>query len=260
MEIANLAAFTTTLLLPLVIWVTESKESLHIYVMSRLYLDFILAHDRQVLESSPTFSSWRKNLTADIAKYSEYLLTASIKSFALSWKGSQDVDQTYRDDVYSRYKKELEFSLAPIHPRVSQLTTHHLFSSNGATPQRLPRLQYHFERTTCNLVGVVDWAEAEIAPSGLNLYSQQRLISQIRLKFDLPRFDEYVTLENIFWRTFSVEAGGLGDDTITAIEAARIQECCSLVALQVVLQIWRSQYPLRMMKVEHITCVIWMGC
>jgi hypothetical protein len=53
--------------------VTESKESLHIYVMSRVrgisYLDFILAHNSQVPENSPKFSLWRKNLVVDIAKY-----------------------------------------------------------------------------------------------------------------------------------------------------------------------------------------------
>jgi hypothetical protein len=76
--------------------------------------------------------------------------------------------------------------------------------------------------TTCNLVGAVDWAEAEIAPFGLNFYSQKRLISQIRLKSGWSRFDDYVTLEDILWRTFGVEAGGLDDDTITAIKAARI--------------------------------------
>lgn len=51
----------------------ESKESLYIYVMSRVqgisYLDFILAHNSQVPENSPKFSSWRRNLVIDIAKY-----------------------------------------------------------------------------------------------------------------------------------------------------------------------------------------------
>lgn len=36
--------------------------------------------------------------------------------------------------------------------------------------------------TSCNLVGVVDWAEAEVAPFGLNLHSHQRLISKVHLK------------------------------------------------------------------------------
>jgi hypothetical protein len=74
---------------------------------------------------------------------------------------------------------------------------------------------------TCNLVGVVDWAEAEIAPFGLNLYSHYRLISEINLKNSWSRYDDYVTLEVIFWSTFIKDTGGLSSDTIRAIKAAR---------------------------------------
>ena len=77
-------------------------------------------------------------------------------------------------------------------------------------------------KTSCNLVGVVDWAEAEIAPFGLNLYSHQRLISKIHFKSGWARFDDYVTLEDIFRSTFTKEAAGLSSDTIRAIKAARI--------------------------------------
>ncbi|GLA57104.1 hypothetical protein AtubIFM55763_010050 [Aspergillus tubingensis] len=76
--------------------------------------------------------------------------------------------------------------------------------------------------TTCNLVGVVDWAEAEVAPFGLNLHSLQRLISKVHLKSGCMRYDDYVTLEDIFWSTFNNEAGGLSDETVKTIEAARI--------------------------------------
>jgi len=75
---------------------------------------------------------------------------------------------------------------------------------------------------SCNLVGVVDWAEAEIAPFGLNLYSHQRLISKVHLRNGWVRYDDYVTLENIFWSRFSKEAGGLSNATFRVIKAARI--------------------------------------
>ncbi|GAD95431.1 conserved hypothetical protein [Paecilomyces variotii No. 5] len=75
---------------------------------------------------------------------------------------------------------------------------------------------------TCNLVGVIDWAEAEIAPFGLNLHSHQRLISKVRLKDGWIRYDDYVMSEEIFWNTFSKEAGGLDNETIKIIKAARI--------------------------------------
>jgi aminoglycoside phosphotransferase (APT) family kinase protein len=62
------------------------------------------------------------------------------------------------------------------------------------------------DETSCNIVGVVDWAEAEIAPFGLNLYSHQRLISKIHLKNGWIGYDDYAMLEETFWRltTFSL--------------------------------------------------------
>lgn len=76
--------------------------------------------------------------------------------------------------------------------------------------------------TSCTLVGVIDWAEAEVAPFGLNLYSHQRLISKIHLKTGWVRYDDYAILEEIFWNTFSEEAGGLSNNIIRAIKSARI--------------------------------------
>ena len=50
---------------------TNEKESLYIYVMSRVqgvsHLDFILARSQP--ENSPESFTWRKNLIADIARY-----------------------------------------------------------------------------------------------------------------------------------------------------------------------------------------------
>ncbi|KAJ5178376.1 uncharacterized protein N7500_001075 [Penicillium coprophilum] len=201
---------------------TESKEALSIYVMSRLrgisYLDFILTHNSQVPETSPEFSSWRKNLVIDIARF-----------FALSWKHPQDVGQTYRDDLYSRYKSELNSLLASLpdrfHPSIQECL------NSLPTIFSLPMVLVHKDfgvcniivnEMSCNLVGVVDWAEAEIAPFGLNLFSHQRLISKVHLKKGWVRYDDYVVLEDIFWSTFRVEAGGLGNDTIRAIKSARI--------------------------------------
>jgi hypothetical protein len=75
---------------------------------------------------------------------------------------------------------------------------------------------------SCNLVRVVDWAKAEIALFGLNLFSHQRLISKVHLKKGWVRYNDYISLEDIFWNTFRVEAGGLGNDTIGVIQSARI--------------------------------------
>lgn len=78
------------------------------------------------------------------------------------------------------------------------------------------------DETSCNLVGVVDWAGAEIAPFGLNLHVHQQLMAKIHLKDGWSRFDDYVTLEEMFWDTFNKEVGGLDEETIKAIKSARI--------------------------------------
>ena len=75
---------------------------------------------------------------------------------------------------------------------------------------------------SCNLVGVIDWAEAEVAPFGLNLHSHQRLISKVHLKNGWVRYDDYTILEEIFWNTFSEEAGGLSNKIIGDIKSAKI--------------------------------------
>ncbi|CAI7626079.1 unnamed protein product [Penicillium pancosmium] len=228
MEIANLARSIYGQFAPQVTFlgeigeVIESKEPLQIYVMSRVrgvsYLDFILAHNSQVPENSPTFSSWRKNLVIDIAKF-----------FALSWKGPQLVDQMYRDNLYHRYEEELSLLLVSLPDRFHPIIQESLDSL--PTIFSLPMVLLHKDfgvcniivnETSCNLVGVVDWAEAEIAPFGLNLYSHQRLISKVHLKNGWSRYDDYVILEDMFWSTFTEEAGGLSSETIRAIKAARI--------------------------------------
>lgn len=75
---------------------------------------------------------------------------------------------------------------------------------------------------SCNLVGVIDWAEAEVAPFGLNLHSHQRLISKIHLKNGWVRYDDYFLLEKVFWDTFSEEVGGLSNEIIGVIKSARV--------------------------------------
>jgi aminoglycoside phosphotransferase (APT) family kinase protein len=77
------------------------------------------------------------------------------------------------------------------------------------------------DEKSCNLLGVVDWAEAEIAPFGINLYAHDRLISKIHLKHGWSRYNDYRLLDEIFWSTFSQETE-VDNKTIKTIKAARI--------------------------------------
>ncbi|KAJ0159176.1 hypothetical protein CTA2_10185 [Colletotrichum tanaceti] len=73
-----------------------------------------------------------------------------------------------------------------------------------------------------HLVGVIDWAEAEVAPFGTNLHSLQSLTSKLHLKHGWIRYEDYDDLNLSFWETFDGEVGGLSHETIKAIRTARV--------------------------------------
>lgn len=75
---------------------------------------------------------------------------------------------------------------------------------------------------TGDLSGVVDWAEAEIEPFGLNLHSFQRFLGQVHFKNGWSRYDDYQGTEEAFWKTFSAETGLVDEHVIKTIKAARI--------------------------------------
>ena len=78
------------------------------------------------------------------------------------------------------------------------------------------------EDESCHLVGVIDWAEAEIGPFGTNLHSLQDLMSKLHLKNGWIRYEDYDDLVACFWETLDNELGGLDHDTTKAIKAARV--------------------------------------
>lgn len=159
----------------------------------------------------------------------ELLMLCLTRFFALSWKSPQSVDESYRHSLHEQYKGELNLLLNALPARFHPLIRKCLNSLSAILSLPMVLLHKDFgvcnimvNESSCNLVGVVDWAEAEIAQFGLNLHSHQRLISKIHLKHGWVRYDDYPFLEEIFWSTFSEESGGLGNETIGTIKAARI--------------------------------------
>lgn len=80
----------------------------------------------------------------------------------------------------------------------------------------LPTVLIHQDFGVCNvmvdeksnhLVGIIDWAEAEIGPFGLNLYSLQQTMGHLHLKDGWTRYDDYEALDKTFWDTLKEEAG-----------------------------------------------------
>ncbi|KAI1174369.1 hypothetical protein F4777DRAFT_387634 [Nemania sp. FL0916] len=196
------------------------KEPSCIYVMTRAqgisYLDFILKHDFPM--NSPEWFGWRHSMIADFARF-----------FALSWKHPQDVGPSYLNSLRFKCEKELLILLgslpAPFHPAVQK--------SLDSLPAifDLPAVLLHkdfgqfnimVDDSSCHLVGVIDWAEAEIGPFGLNLYSLQRFTGHFHLKNGWERYDDYDSLQETFWSVFRNEVGGLTDSVVDAIHSAMV--------------------------------------
>lgn len=78
------------------------------------------------------------------------------------------------------------------------------------------------DSTACHLVGVIDWAEAEIGPFGMNLYSLQALTGKIHLKNGWIRYEDYDTLQETFWAEFGAQVGSLDNGVIQIIKSARV--------------------------------------
>lgn len=73
-----------------------------------------------------------------------------------------------------------------------------------------------------HLVGIIDWAEAEISPFGTNLHSLQQFMSKYHLGVGWVRHGNYDTLNNNFWNILSAGIGVLEAETIQTIKSAMI--------------------------------------
>lgn len=130
--------------------------------------------------------------------------------------------------LFQRYEKDLQRLLAALPDRFRPI----IQRSIDALPAifSLPMVLLHKDFGVNNimvnaddnhLVGVIDWAEAEIGPFGTNLHSLQQFMSKYRLGVGWIRHGNYETLDRIFWDTLSTSTG-LGHETIQAIKSARI--------------------------------------
>ncbi|KAJ6169205.1 hypothetical protein N7497_002048 [Penicillium chrysogenum] len=194
----------------------DGKEPLSVYVMGRVKVGFILAHN--LPEDSLEYCTWRENLVSDIAGF-----------LGLAWKSSLDVNPSDREAMFRRYEKDLRQLLAALPSRFRPVIQQSIDSLPAIFS--LPMVLVHKDFGVNNvmvdavdnhLVGVIDWAEAEIGPFGTNLHSLQQFMSKYRLRVGWIRHANYETLDRIFWDALSTSAGGLDPKTIQTIKAARI--------------------------------------
>ena len=139
------------------------------------------------------------------------------------------MDQNYRTNMRETFEKELRILLGA-HPARLHTTIQRCIDSMDAVFS-LPMVLLHkdfgtcnimVDETTCELVGVIDWAEATICPFGSNLHSLQTLTGELNLRRGWMRYDDYHDLHGFFWETFEDEVGGVEESFMEAIRMARI--------------------------------------
>ncbi|KAJ2891192.1 hypothetical protein MKZ38_000768 [Zalerion maritima] len=196
-----------------------AKESLYVYLMSRVrgitHLDFILAHGFP--DDSPDNQSRRKNLISDVAHF-----------MALSWKAPQPVSPEYRGSLGQTYLRDLRLLHTVLPSRFQSIVRTCIDSMDDILSLPMVLLHRNFgtcnimvDKATCHLVGIVDWAEAKICPFGLNLHSLQSLTGKLHLRNGWTRFEDYDTLQDVFWERFKQEIGGLSNYQLRTIKLAR---------------------------------------
>jgi len=164
-----------------------------------------------------------------ISNTTDYANLSRSRFFAIAWKAPQAVDQDYLDRMAETFEKELHILLVALPDRFHPI----IRATVAALPSiySLPTVLLHqdfgdcnimVQDETCHLVGVIDWAEAEIGPFGTNLHSLQDLMSKLHMKNGWTRYEDYDDLVGTFWKTLSDEVGGLDEDTAKAIRAARV--------------------------------------
>ncbi|KAK4073628.1 hypothetical protein Trihar35433_3102 [Trichoderma harzianum] len=199
---------------------SEGKEPLYVYVMRRMqgitHLDFILAHG--LPDNSQEKIAWRKTFMTDIARF-----------FVISWQNPLKVDSAYRDQLGQTYTKQLRVLLSALPNRFHAIIEHCIRSIDDVLSLPMVLLHRDFstcnimvDETSCHLVGVIDWAEAEICPFGLNLDSIQSFTGKLDYRDGWSRYQDYADLQDTFWNVFREEVGGLAEVEIQAIKLARI--------------------------------------
>ena len=78
------------------------------------------------------------------------------------------------------------------------------------------------DESTCHLVSVIDWAEAEICPFGFNLCSLEVTTGKLHLRNGWTRYEDYDALQKTFWGRFEQEVGAISAQQIHTIKMARV--------------------------------------
>lgn len=147
---------------------------------------------------------------------------------ALSWKAPQSVSSQYRHALGQTYIRDLGLLHAALPTRFRPFIQTCIDSMDDILALLMVLLHRDLgscniivDEPTCHLVGVIDWAETEVRPFGLNLHSLQSLTGKLHLRDGWTRYEDYDTLQDVFWERLKREAGDLSNDQLRSIKLER---------------------------------------
>ncbi len=76
-------------------------------------------------------------------------------------------------------------------------------------------------KTNCLVAGIVDWADAKIAPFGVSLASMEVVLG-IQTRTNWHFHPKHHSLRELFWETFYRVTGYISEDDRRSIEIARL--------------------------------------
>ncbi|KAI1292463.1 hypothetical protein F5Y03DRAFT_375862 [Xylaria venustula] len=195
------------------------SRPLHVYEMDRLAgTPYIIAR-LGFATQSPDDVARQRNTTTDFAKF-----------FAQSWNHSQKLPPDETAALLMEFRDKFDLLSQSLPPRF----TSNLDRIRKELPllfsQTLPFVLTHGDLCELNILtdpetgsitGIIDWAEGRILPFGFSLWGFENVLGWMDSK-GWHYFDNRYELEEIFWRTFRMEANNLSDDDLRLIQVARM--------------------------------------
>ncbi|KAI0889306.1 uncharacterized protein GGS22DRAFT_196900 [Annulohypoxylon maeteangense] len=193
--------------------------SLHVYIWNRI--------------SGPAFCRVRREMFKTDAPGMEQRLRQTIQDFArffaLGWINrptSESLPVGLQEEYVATLDKlssTLPENLQPVINEVRQ-DLHLLFRPDFPIALQHADLlenNIHVEEATGHITGVVDWAEAFIAPFGISLGGAEILLG-IQTYTDWHFHPSHVDMRQLFWDTFYNEIGEVSELDRRSIEVARL--------------------------------------
>lgn len=150
----------------------------------------------------------------------------------MSWKSPQILDAAATGKLRHHYLESLRLLLVHLptrfHPAIQQRIQDMplIFS--------LPMVLTHSDLSAFNIIvdeiageltGIIDWAEASVAPFGHALTMLRNTSGSYWLKKGWKLYPDHDELHRIFWTTLEAEIGAFAPETKQAIMSCRILSC-----------------------------------